>query len=271
MITRQFTILSRQPETSRRTVNVAATEEELDQLIHEGYIVRPQLIPPELLKRLRNAADEVEAEQLPNAKVSNASFGGLFVRDLIDRHRTFQELIEFAPLVSVARAMLGPQVQVHASVLRVSYSDKPEQAVEWHFHQRVVPEPKPPFFRRPEVIDNLIYLDELTSESGPLVVLPKSHLRDEAIPAGDHTDKPGQIVVTCPAGSVVTSTAALWHRAMGSTPAGGKRRLIIFGFSPTWMKQVDRPSAGAGRGLTDLLVPNATPEMRELLGLEGYF
>jgi len=271
MITRQFTILSRQPEASRRTVNVEATENELEQLTNEGYVVRPQLIPPDLLKRLRDAADEVEAEHLPKANVSNASFGGLFVRDLIDRHQTFQELMEFAPLASVARAMLGPQIQVHASVLRVSYPDKPEQAVEWHFHQRVVPEPKPPLFRRPEVIDNLIYLDELTWDSGPLVVLPKSHLRDEAVPMGDHADKAGQVVVTCPAGSVVTSTAALWHRAMRSTPAGGKRRLVIFGFSPTWMKQVDRPSAGAGRGLSDLLVPGATPEMRELLGLEGYF
>jgi len=37
------------------------------------------------------------------------------------------------------------------------------------------------------------------------------------------------------------------------------------------MKQVDRPSAGSGRGLTDSFVPNATEEMRELLGLSGYY
>jgi ectoine hydroxylase-related dioxygenase (phytanoyl-CoA dioxygenase family) len=160
---------------------------------------------------------------------------------------------------------------VHGSVLRVSYPDKPEQAVEWHFHQRVVPEPKPPFFKRPEVIDNLIYLDDLTPASGPLVVLPKTHQVDRALPVGDHAEKPGQVVVTCPAGSVVTASAALWHRALASTPAGGKRRLVIIGYSPTWMKPVDRPSAGAGRGLTDALVPNATAEMRELLGLDGFY
>jgi hypothetical protein len=271
MTTRTYTILDREPEKSRRTIKIDATEEQLEQLTREGYLVRPRLIPPGLLERLRAAADEIEAAHLPHTNVSNAAFGGLFVRNLIDLHPVFQELIEYAPLVSVARAMLGPQVQVHGSVLRVSYPDKPEQAVEWHFHQRVVPEPRPPLFRRPEVIDNLIYLDDLTPDSGPLVVLPKTHLLDEALPAGDHADKPGQVVVTCPAGSVVTSTAALWHRALGSTPAGGKRRLVIFGFSPTWMKQVDRPSAGAGHGLTDALIPGATPEMRELLGLAGYY
>ena len=262
MMTRTYTILNDQPAKSRRTIDIDATEEQLDHLAAEGYLVRPRLIPPALLDRLRAAADEVEAEHLPKANVSHASFGGLFVRNLIDRHRTFQELIEFAPLVSVARAMLGPQVQVHASVLRVSYPDKPEQAVEWHIHQSVVPKPKPPFFRRPEVIDNLIYLDELTPESAPLVVMPRTHLADHALAAGDFSDKPGQQVVTCPAGSVVTATAALWHRALAATPMGGKRRLVIFGFSPTWMKPVDRPSSGSGRGLTDALVPHASTEMR---------
>lgn len=271
MITREYTILNERPEQSRRTIQIDATEAQLKQLEEEGYVVRERLIPPDMLARLRAAADEVEAANLPNKNVSNRAFGGLFVRHLVDKHAAFQELMQYDPLLSVARAMLGPQVQLHASVLRVSYPDKPEQAVEWHFHQRVVPRPKPVFFHRPEVIDNLIYLDDLTPASGPLVVLPKTHRIDEALPTGDHTDKPGQVVVTCPAGSVVTSSAALWHRAMGSTPAGGKRRLIIIGFSPTWMKQVDRPSAGEGRGLTDALARNATVEMRELLGVAGFF
>jgi ectoine hydroxylase-related dioxygenase (phytanoyl-CoA dioxygenase family) len=271
MITRKYIILNGHPKTSCRTVEVHATEQQLEQLATEGYLVRQRLIPSSLLNQLRSAADELEAVHLPGAKVRDASFGGLFVRNLIDKHTTFQKLIDFAPLTSVARAMLGPQVQIHGSVLRVSYPDQPEQAVEWHFHQRVVPDQKPPFFRRPEVIDNLIYLDDLTPASGPLVVMPKSHLVNESLPARDHSDKLGQMIVTCPAGSVVTASASLWHRALASTPEAGKRRLVIVGFSPTWMKQVDRLSAGSGHGLTDKLVPDATEETRELLGLSGFF
>jgi hypothetical protein len=37
------------------------------------------------------------------------------------------------------------------------------------------------------------------------------------------------------------------------------------------MKQIDRPSAGAGRGLTDALAKGADAEMRELLGNGGFF
>ncbi len=250
-------------------MNVQATEDELSQLVEEGYVVRKGLVSPSDLAALRAAADEIEAEELPKHQVDvNAGFGGLFVRNLIDRHKTFRDFcLGFEPTLSVARAVLGPQVQIHASVLRIAYSGLKNQNVEWHFHQRVVPDPIPPFFLRPVVLDNLVYLDELTPETGPLVVLPRSHLVDEDLPSGDHSDKPGQVIVTCPAGSCVTSHSSLWHKALAPAEGSPKRRLLIFGYSPVWLKQIDRP----GGGLTDELLSGANRGMRELLGKEGWY
>ena len=48
---------------------------------------------------------------------------------------------------------------------------------------------------------------------------------------------------------------------------GGTRRLLILGYSPTWMKQIDRP----GAGLTAGLLENADRETRELLGRTGWY
>ena len=257
-----------------RTVEVQATPEQVRSLEDEGYLVRERLVRGALLDRLRDAADEVEAEaQKTQGTGGGGGFGGLFVRGLIDRHPAFLDaLLKFEPTLSVARAVLGPQVQIHASVLRVSYPEVGDQQVEWHFHQRVVPDPKPAFFYRPAVLDNLIYLDDITPESGPLVVMPRSHHRDEDLPSGDFADKPGQVVVTVPAGSCVTSHSSLWHRALPTLPSGTKRRLIILGYSPVWMKPVDRPSAaGCGGGLTDTLKHSKDEETRELLGLSGYY
>jgi len=250
-----------------RVVDVQVSRSQINALEQEGFIVRERLIQGELLERLRQAADEIEAEELKNQKAGEeGGFGGLFVRNLIDRHPTFLEMLRFEPTISVARAVLGPQVQVHASVLRVAYPELQNQQVEWHFHQRVVPDPQPAFFYRPVVLDNLIYLDDITLESGPLVVLPGTHHVDEDIPNGDFSDKPGQVVVTVPAGSCVTSHSGLWHKAM-PTVGGGKRRLLILGYSPVWMKQIDR----AGGGLTDALRNSPDEEIRELLGLSGYY
>jgi ectoine hydroxylase-related dioxygenase (phytanoyl-CoA dioxygenase family) len=257
-----------------RRIEVHASPAQIQMLNEEGYLVRERLISGEMLEQLRNAADELEAQELEVAKPGQQrGFGGLFLRNLIDRHPLFlEQLLKFEPLLSVARAVLGPQVQIHASVLRVAYPELENQAVEWHYHQRVVPDPEPCFFFRPVVLDNLIYLDDLTEESGPLVVLPRTHRINENLPSGDFTDKTGQVIVTCPAGSVVTSHSSLWHRALAPTPNGGKRRLVIFGYSPTWMKPIDRLNvAGCGGGLTDTYKNSTDEEIRELLGLSGYY
>lgn len=260
-----------------RVVEVEASPEQIRHLIDEGYLVRERLVQGELLENLRRAADEVEAEALARQKPGESGgFGGLFVRDLIDRHPVFLEtLLKFSPCLSVARAVLGPQVQLHASVLRVSYPGLENQQVEWHFHQRVVPDPEPAFFFRPVVLDNLLYLDDITTETGPLVVLPRSHRQNDDLPSGDFSDKPGQMVLPVPAGTVVTSHSSLWHKALPTLPGGAKRRLIIFGYSPVWMKPVDRPSAAGGKlgsdGLTNALKNTPDEETRELLGLSGYY
>ena len=257
-----------------RTFDVYASPEQIAHLEQEGYLVRERLVSGDLLEKLRAAADAVEAEALKTTRPGETGgFGGLFVRGLIDRHPDFLEtLLKFDPLLSVARAVLGPQVQIHASVLRVSYPGLENQQVEWHFHQRVLPDPEPAFFFRPVVLDNLIYLDDINDQNGPLVVLPRTHLINDNLPAGDFSDKPGQVPVPVPAGSVVTSHSSLWHKALPTLPGGTKRRLLILGYSPVWMKQVDRPSvAGCSGGLTDALKNSPDEETRELLGLSGYY
>ena len=246
------------------TIHVAP--EQITELVENGYIVRSNLFTGEHLQALRDIADAVEARALrTQTPGENRGFSGLFVRNIVDDVPLLETLLmEHPELLSVAHAVLGPQVQLHASVLRVAYPDLENQGVEWHFHQRVVPDPEPPFFLRPVVLDNLIYLDDLTPESGPLVVLPGSHKTNEYLPSGDFADKPGQVVVTCPAGSVVTSHSSLWHKALAPQPTGGKRRLLIIGYSAIWLKQVDVPMRLRARVMAEAGISQAR---RDLCGL----
>jgi ectoine hydroxylase-related dioxygenase (phytanoyl-CoA dioxygenase family) len=254
-----------------RTIELdSATPENVAEIAKQGFTVREHLVTDTLLEELRTAVDELaEAQGGAAATGTGGNFGGLFIRNLVDKHPTFLKMLHFAPTLSLARAVLGPQIQLHAMVLRVTYPGAPNQETHWHWHQRVIPEPIPPMFSRPQVLDNLIYLDDTDEQTGGLAVLPGSHLWDHTdLPIGDTSEKPGQINLFLPAGSCVTATASLWHRGLPTLPGGRVRRLLIIGYSPTWMKQIDRP----GEGLTrSLLENNPDPETSELLGRTGYY
>jgi len=255
-----------------REVAVHATVDEVAQFARDGYLVRERLFQGAELARLRAALDEVAASEREGKSVTGTAFGGLFLWHLMDKHRAFLDLLRFPPTLSVARAMLGPQVQVRGMSARITYPGEPNQETQWHFHQRVVPQPIPPFFSPPQTVDALIYLDDANDANGPFCVLPGTYRHLNAhIDAMDFADKPGQVVLRVPAGSVIFAHGSLWHRGMSTTPEGTVRRLLILGYGPTWMK----PSVYGRKpehGLTEQLLadPNVDAETRELLGMGGY-
>ncbi len=267
-----YRILNSDFKDPNREVEVYASPEEIGQFGADGYLVRERLFQGEELERLRAALDEVAARERGEQTVTGKAFGGLFLRHLMDKHAAFLDLLRFAPTLSVARATLGPQVQVRGLSARITYPGEPNQETQWHFHQRVVPQPVPPFFSPPQTVDALIYLDDANDANGPFCVVPGSHRRlNENIEALDFADKPGQVTLRVPAGSVIFAHGSVWHRGMPTTPGGTVRRLLILGYGPTWMK----PSIYGQKpenGLTAQLLANPATdhETRELLGMGGY-
>ena len=256
-----------------RRVDVLATPEEIQNFVRDGYMVRERMIQGEHLQQLGDALDEVAAREQEAVGISTSRrFGGLFLRHLMDKHEAFLSLLKFPPTLSIARAVFGPQVQMRGLSARISYPGEPNQETHWHFHQRLIPDPLPPFFSRPQTIDCLIYLDDADDKNGPLCVVPGSHQWIETdLPGNDFSDKPGQVTLRLPAGSCVFSHGALWHRAMPTRPDGTVRRLLLLGYGPTWMK----PSIYGVKpenGLTARLLadPDCDEETRELLGVAGY-
>ncbi len=253
-----------------RDVEVLATREEIDTLTSQGYLVRERLLPMEEIERLRAALDETVARDDRLETMGGQAFGGIFIRHLMDKHPAFLEFLKFPPTLSIARAVFGPYVQIRGFTGRVCYPDDPNQETEWHFHQRLVPDPIPPWFSRPQTIDVLLYLDDIDDLNGPLCVVPGSHnWLEQDQPADDFSDHPDQLVLRLPAGSAVLCHGSLWHRAMPTQPGGTIRRLLLFGYGPGWMKPAiygEKPADG----LTQAVLRDADKETRELLGHAGF-
>ena len=259
---------------NRREIDVHATPEEIAQLAEDGYLVRERLFSPEQTQRLRDALDDLAKDEMTagNSVSDAATFSGLFLRHLMDKRPEFLELFRFAPLLSVARAALGPQVQVLPMTARIAYPGENAQGTHWHHHQRVFTDPASPFFCRPHVLDVLIYLDALNDANGALSVVPGSHQRiDEDLPSNQFSDLPGQVTLRLPAGSAVFIHGNLWHLARPTRQDGTVRRLLILPYAASWLKL---PSYGKRpeNGLMAPLYQNPDPETAELLGLpEGLY
>jgi len=262
----RYNIINYNLQERVREVRVMATGEELDDFSARGYLVRQGLLDPDRVSEFRTVVDELTSEELKNENSENYPGNALYIRYLLQRGSRFLQLARSDLLLGVARAMLGPQVQVFDMICRVSFLEEGPQQVMWHIHNRVVPQPLPPFFSYPHGMDALIYLDDVGAAEGPLCVLPGSHNGPSIdFPYGDFSDKEGQISIPVRSGDCIFCHSNLWHRALPSVSRSGRRRALIIGYMPAWFK-TEFPQGRRPSGLEDLKDESLDPETQELLG-----
>ena len=272
-VTIDYKVFNQRPNDPPRHVEVLATAEELRGLVECGFLVREGLYAGETLQRVQAAMDRVEAAERAmrgpgEGRSTSREYGGLFLRYLMDKDPVSLAMLRFQPTLCVARAMLGPLVQIRGMTARITYPDQPNQETHWHQHLRVVSNPMPPWFSRPHGLDVLVYLDDLDDATGPLCVLPGSHRRLDAEPAPHlYEDLPGQEVFHFTAGDAVLMHSNLWHRARPTTARGHKRRLLLYSYAPTWLRAAPYGTTPE-HGRTQALLASADEET--LLGLGGY-
>ncbi len=252
-------------------IDVLATPEELHAFAENGYLIREKLFEGQALQRLRNALDRLEDQERKkrdNALASKRGWG-FIPRHLMDKDETFLELLKFQPVLSIVRAMMGPLVRLRGLSARITYpGDEREHQTPWHQHMRVVPNPIPPWFSRPHCIDCLIYLDDLNEDTGEVAIVPGSHdWLDKATPS---TYEPinGEVKLQVKAGDAVFIHGNLWHRALPTLRA--KRRMLILGYTPTWLRKSPHGGDPPQDGLTKKFLKDADMEERMLLGIGGY-
>ena len=263
-------LVNNEGQEPERSFDVWASRAEIEAFARDGYLVREALIEGEPLEMLRRALDEVEEAEFEEADGSRLRGRDWIPRHLFDKHADFHMLINFDPLLSVARAVLGPFVRIRQLAARISYPGQEVQFTRWHHHQPGMTEPVPPFFAYPHKLDCLIYLDELNDANGILAVVPGTHLHTgEGLPLEEHGSLAGQRELRAPAGSCVMLHGNLWHRAMPTGAEGKKRRVVILSYGPTWMRKSpfgDSPE----NGLMDRVIDEADAATQELLGIGGY-
>jgi hypothetical protein len=248
-----------------RRVKVHAAPHEIDSLVEQGLLVRRGMFPDEMLDLMRAAVDRLEAAERSHPLAEHIPGNGFYLRYLRDKDEVFKDLMFFEPPLSIARAVLGPQVWFDVDA-RIAYEEQAGKLVPWHIHKRVVPHPLPPFFSYPHGIHCLLYLDTVGEAEGALVVLPGSHRDHELfLPDGDTRDMPGQQMLFPQAGDCLIMHGNLWHRTIPTTAHCGRRRLVLFGYEPSWGKSAVARGVKPKHPLTGELRKQDDPEVLELL------
>lgn len=271
--TRTYRILNHDLGRPECRIEVHATEAEVDRLATDGFLVRPGLFRGEVLERLGRAVDEMEARERAADRawlIGERRYAGIFLTELLDKDPVFLQFARTPALLSVARAVLGPRVMVVVNC-RITMPGAARQETHWHFHQRINMDPAPPFFAPHHVIDCLVYLDDLDTNSGPLCVVPGSHRWERRdLPADDYDDMEGQVEIREPAGTAVIMHTNVWHRGKPNTPEGHRRRLVMLAYTGITMDHLRNARLPEG-GVIARALATGDPELAELVGAaSGY-
>lgn len=187
-----------------------------------GYLVVDDALRPEQVDALRTALDAAFARS-----------GEQFIHQLLECDEAFAFLLDHPPVLSRMKAILGQCVQLHSATARVTLPGEKDQ--NWH---RDVPWPVAPegtpYGAIPGQINCGYYLDALSEENGPIVVVPGSQ-RVPFRPPVCHAPFPEEVRVLAKPGQAVLFDGCLYHRG-AANQSSAPRRACLMCYQPAWMK-----------------------------------
>lgn len=215
--------------------------ERIRQIEMEGYLIVPDLLPPEHLETLRAETDKLPTQ---GRDYSERQRGCTKVHL---RSRTLAELVTFRPVLDLLERLFGDRI---LCLHNVTYDRSEPGTPGISLHTDGQPYGSSIFGYEgscPITVRVLHYLDDLTMDVSPFRVIPRSHLcmHADAHPYKRYTSHPEQVVVTCRAGSALFLNHRVFH---GTLPNAGTRprRMLAIAYRPAWAGPIaDVPAATA--------------------------
>ncbi len=190
----------------------------------DGYTIFRGFMPSERLRAVRAEVDPEFAQRFAaEPEKARTTIAGILAHpalaDLLKEHLLNPHLLDFAELV------MGPFVQLDSFEITGFPSRPAEQfnrVADWHrdafnYSDMWANHPssahfKPHPYTAPTACNCLTYLQDMTGESGPLRVVPGSHLDFSHIPAQERNQPhPREVLVELSAGDMVFTHNELLH------------------------------------------------------------
>ena len=200
---------------------------ELDDLLDQGYVIIPGVLPEGTLRDVR----EQLAPHLQGEFPGRNDFEGLRserVYALLDKAPAVAELVANERTLSLLDATLEPNYLLSACLAILLHPG--ETAQPWHSDDTFVTIPRPrPWY----AVSTIWAIDDFTAENGATEVIPGSHRwGGDEWATGDRDDA---VVAEMPAGSVIVFLGTTVHRG-GANRSAGPRLAITPQYCAPWAR-----------------------------------
>lgn len=202
-----------------------------------GFTVFPQFYSAELIQSWRDKFDEMQQDGIASAR--HASW---WYADMCEHApRLMLPAVAHPVMLDFAEMVLGPFVQLDNLTLAGFPSAAREEVKGvsgWH-RDRWGQVPPTDAYLRPNAINAISYLQDLTDDFGPLRVIPGSHRKPITLQSEERMQPhPDEQIIHMKAGDVVVIHNAMLHSGTPNT-SGQTRYFFSVYYNLTWLKHTD--------------------------------
>lgn len=205
------------------------TAQRIKHLEIEGYVVLPDLIPPDEVMRIRE-----ELDRLPTVATDYSEHQRGHADVQWSDSPSCINLIALPAMIKFLTALFGDELIFTSCVFALSRPGHPGIAI----HTDAQPYGSAIFgmtASSPRLVRVLYYLDDLTPDRAPLKVIPHSHLslHADGNPYHRYLRHPEEVMITCRAGTAAVINQMVFH-ANYPNVSHEDRRLLAIAYRPAW-------------------------------------
>jgi hypothetical protein len=228
------------------------------QIAEQGWVVVPDIIPPETVGALRGGVERTMARA--DTPFGGNAFLGEHTRrvfNLLSHDPLFGSVPLQAELLGIAEKVLGRELLLSSLTAIESHPGQDQQPL--HADDGSIPLARP---HPPLALVALWALTDFTDDNGATRLVPQSHNETRRPDPGEDVET---VTATMGAGSVLLYNGSIWHGG-GANRSEDRRMFIVCNYCPGWIRQEESQLLGLDREY----VATLPDRLRRLLGYGVY-
>ena len=207
--------------------------EHLAEFRRDGFTLFPEMLDAAWVREMRDAFEEI-ADRIPTVDGSRPS---VFVDVLEHKPELVLRALSNRRLLDFAEMVVGPHVQLESITFRRTPPQPDADRNALGFHRDMFAFfPEDGVYHRPLLFNALSYLQDLTDETGPLRIIPGSHMRALRMTREQaRRPHPEEVIVYPKAGDTAVFHCSMLHS--GSPNRSTDYRYLFFlTLNHSWLK-----------------------------------